>query len=167
MEFRSETEKLKWHYLFKKSLKADTMFLSTLFNFFLLLSLRNIKLPFPVLYVITHNETMGMGLKRALPNPKIQGSTPRQGPSKLGIYNQNLTHIHLYERYFHICGSSYLWSWKSNFKNSNQMVKLIKEIGILRIFTEFFHKGKNYFETKSSPFHAFMNFIYLGLYKAE
>lgn len=47
------------------------------------------------------------------------------------------------------------------------MVKLIKEIGILRIFTEFFHKGKNYFEIKSPPFHAFMNFIYLGLYKAE
>lgn len=84
-------------------------------------------------------------LKRAPPNPMMWCSTPRQRPSKHGKYNPNLTYIHLYERYFQVCRSSYLWSWKPNFKNCNQMVKLIKETGILRIFTESFHKGKNYF----------------------
>lgn len=79
------------------------------------------------------------------------------------------TQIHLYEIYFF-----YFWifislEWKSNFRNSRQMVKLLKKIGILRIFIQSLFKAKNHFEnqiTSSAIFHNIYNFFtYWGLNK--
>lgn len=42
------------------------------------------------------------------------------------------------------------------------MVKLIKEIGILRIFTESFHKGKNYFENQIISISCIYDFYIFG-----